>query len=293
MCGRGFARRGPGAPLRCPRCRGRAAAGSAKMLRARCGECGRTFRTRSRSVRYCSEPCRKAGYGRGRHRDRPPRRPGTTVRTSAARAGARSRRRAAPANAARTRAGQGGTGASTRLPIRPRPSARPSAARAAGRSGPARGPGSARRTARPPAGPRARGPPAARSGAGTLPTRKRMPSRRRAAAPSRRRQAAAARDRFALCMECGREFSPPRQGTMYCSPPCRKASRLRINADSCGRRRRRLGTRTARCGSCSAEFAPGHGEGRLRRYCSLACRAKAKLVSDRESKRRKRLGAAA
>ena len=65
LCGRGFERRGPGGTRRyCEECRGRAAEQAAMVLRVHCKECGGEFSTHKRSVRYCSDECRKRGCKR-------------------------------------------------------------------------------------------------------------------------------------------------------------------------------------------------------------------------------------
>ena len=46
----------------CDPCRAEAAAEASRTHSARCKECGRTFQTPRRTVRYCSAPCRKRGY---------------------------------------------------------------------------------------------------------------------------------------------------------------------------------------------------------------------------------------
>ena len=103
-----------------------------------------------------------------------------------------------------------------------------------------------------------------------------------------RRRAEAARSSVGQCRECGGEFSPAGRGVRYCSDECRRATRA---SRAVAYYRRRMAGREApksRCLVCSAEFAPGLGEGGLRRYCSPACRAEARRASDRESKRRAR-----
>lgn len=68
LCGRDFEPRKYG-PLRyCPSCRDRAAREAARVLRVRCGECGRGVSTTNRSVRYCSDRCRKEAAARRRRR---------------------------------------------------------------------------------------------------------------------------------------------------------------------------------------------------------------------------------
>ena len=65
LCGRGFEVRGRGnLPAYCKRCTARADREIAKMPRADCRECGKTFPTRTRSVRYCSDECRTAAVRR-------------------------------------------------------------------------------------------------------------------------------------------------------------------------------------------------------------------------------------
>ena len=62
QCGRDFAPYRPGVQLYCNTCRNKAAKEATREHRRRCKECGKAFRTRSRAVRYCSDPCRKKGY---------------------------------------------------------------------------------------------------------------------------------------------------------------------------------------------------------------------------------------
>ena len=66
LCGRAFDLRMSGMVRYCGLCRDRADKEAARVLRVRCGECGRAFSTGNRSVRYCSDPCRKNAISRGR-----------------------------------------------------------------------------------------------------------------------------------------------------------------------------------------------------------------------------------
>ena len=118
----------------------------------------------------------------------------------------------------------------------------------------------------------------------------------RRSASRRRRRAEAARSRIEQCRECGTKFTPANPNHRYCSDACRVASRARRYAASYRRRRmtiKRGPPRTKKCPVCSAEFAPGLVEGRLRNYCSRACRADARRAAGREYARRKRRPASA
>ena len=77
LCGRGLEASLPDMRRYCDPCRERAAKeASARTHRVQCKECGGTFQTPRRTVRYCSAACRKKGYkarrgqaGSGRARD--------------------------------------------------------------------------------------------------------------------------------------------------------------------------------------------------------------------------------
>ena len=101
-----------------------------------------------------------------------------------------------------------------------------------------------------------------------------------------RHRAAAAkeRERRVQCGVCGAEFSTSHWKSAYCSAACRK------RAGSARDRRRRIlagSPATAKCRSCSAEFEPGHGGGRMKMYCSRACQADGVRAGNREYVRRR------
>ena len=84
LCGRNFAPYAATRQVYCKRCRARAEREANKVLRVRCKECGKTFSTTSRAVRYCSEECRRAVRARQRNaprRRRPARDETTKCRT--------------------------------------------------------------------------------------------------------------------------------------------------------------------------------------------------------------------
>ena len=67
LCGRGIEPHGRGnRPAYCKRCIAKADREIARMPRVDCRKCGKTFSTRTRTVRYCSDPCRSAAARRAR-----------------------------------------------------------------------------------------------------------------------------------------------------------------------------------------------------------------------------------
>ena len=255
LCGRRFRTR-YGRPLHyCARCAARVDRKVARTHRAGCRECGRAFETPSLAVRYCSDPCRKKARARGRT---------ASASASAAAAPRRARKRAAKCLVC------------------------------GGAFPPDKGKGRPMSYCSPPC--RAEG------------TRARMreymrrylsdPDRRalhaaRLRASSARRSAVGAADhvRSVRCALCGTGFSTAVPHARYCSDPCRKEAAARYNIAYKRRRRERGGaarSAAAKCRACSKEFAPRHGSGMPRLYCSLACRDEARRASDREAKRRER-----
>ena len=66
LCGRSFVPRGCASRVYCRRCMDKAERELARVLRVKCKECGKTFSTTDRIVRYCSEECSAEGMRRGR-----------------------------------------------------------------------------------------------------------------------------------------------------------------------------------------------------------------------------------
>ena len=241
--------------------RGYAARGNRSRLRlpphawtAECRECGRAFRTPNRAIRYCSEPCRGKGYARHGRAPPPP----------LSRQGPRPSRAPAPASVECKCRECGRPFMTDRGPGKPRvycsAACRADGLRARAREG-------MRRYL---SDPRKRALQAARVGA--------IQARRRA-------EAARKRERRVQCGSCGAEFATTIRNALYCSAPCRKkAAVLR------GRAHRRSPAElpaTAKCRVCSAEFEPGHGNGRLRLYCSRACQADGVRAANSEYVRRR------
>ena len=288
MCGRSFERRGKGTPLHCQRCRSRAAAESVRVLRVRCAECGREFRTRNRTVRYCSDPCRDRGYRRrGSHPTRPSVHDGTVECQECGRTFK------APSSAYRycsdTCRKNGYYRRDYAVPRPPAPLKRVECSACGKEFRTTMGPGHRRSYCS-----------AECSAKGSLANARRG-NRKYAADPEKhaikmarknawaaRRRAEAAKNSVGQCRECGEEFSPAGRGIRYCSDECRRTACARRSLAYYHRRMAGREAPRAKCSVCSAEFAPGKGEGGLRRYCSLACRAEAKRASDRESQRRRR-----
>ena len=253
-----------------------------------CRECGRAFRTRSRRVRYCSEPCRKKGYGR--HYNRSPwlaahdgtvecRECGRTFKapsrtyhycSDGCRKNGHYRRDYSvprpPAPLKRAECRACGRAFKTTMGPGHRRSYCSAACQAEGRRMDSRG---------------------SRRRYNADPEKHAIQLARSHVSRSRRR-AEAAKRRVEQCRACGRDYTPAHPNSKYCSDECRKATHARRQAASYRRRMERRGPRKARCLACSAEFAPGRGEGGLRNYCSFACRSDARRASDRESKRLKR-----
>ena len=253
-----------------------------------CRECGRAFRTRSRRVRYCSEPCRKKGYGRSYHHSP----------WLAAHDGTSECRECGRTFKALSRAyhycsdecrKNGHYRRDYSVPKPPAPPKR-TKCRACGRAfRTTMGPGHRR----------------SYCSAACQAEGRRMHSRRsrrryhadpekhaihlaRSHASRSLRRAEAAKRRIEQCRACGRDYTPDHPNSKYCSDECRKASRARRSAAYYRRRRERRGPRKARCLACSAEFAPGLVEGGLRHYCSFACRSDARRAWGREYARQKR-----
>ena len=263
LCGRPFRPRRGGGPLNyCARCGRKADREAVRVHRVRCKECGGTFHTPNRSVKYCSAPCRKKGYARRR---RPARAP------SAAAPGASA---AAPPSRAKERTVKcricGKAFLTDMRPGKPQVYCSP----------PCRAEGSRVRMReymrRYLADPKRRAVHAARL---------RASSARRTARDARNRT------RSIECAQCGGEFSTSNRSIRYCSDPCRKKARAIANAAYKRRRSGRDGSTpaTARCRVCSKEFEAGRGgRGGLRIYCSHDCQVEGRRTYFREHKRKLR-----
>ena len=253
LCGRRFRPRAGGPVSYCARCEKRADREAAsRARRVRCAACGKAFQTLSRSVKYCSDPCRKSGYRRSIGRPSPSR-PSRSVPS-------RSSRTPPPSSPS---AGGGGRTAKCRVCGGALPAG-------AGRGRP-------RSFCSPPCrteGTRARLREYMRQYLAD--PEKRAVHAARMRASSARRSAAAGRDRprRVRCAHCGGEFSAPTLAVRYCSDPCRKGGGARAAA---AYRQRRLNPdsieTSRRCRVCSAEFELGRGGARRSLYCSQACRA--------------------
>ena len=66
LCGRSFVPYGRASRVYCKRCEAKVERELSRVLRVKCKECGRTFSTKDRIVRYCSDECSAAGVRRGR-----------------------------------------------------------------------------------------------------------------------------------------------------------------------------------------------------------------------------------
>ena len=223
-CGRDFERfyRG-GRHVFCKICTAKADREIARKPRVDCRECGKAFSTRTRAVRYCSDPCRSAAARRaGIERDR--------------------RRRADPEKHALQLARNAARRARKRGARQPPPRAGRDAA----------SPGRSARAAEPY--------PCALCGQSFVPPggRGRPPLHCKRCRAKADRKIGMKMD--ARCRECGKAFTTQNRIVKYCSRECKAAGRRRIARESARRRREDPEVRARSGARCRAWAAARRGD---------------------------------
>ena len=200
LCGGDIEPHGRGnRPAYCKRCIAKADREIARMPRVDCRECGKTFSTRTRTVHYCSDPCRSAAARRARI-ERQRRYNGDPEKLALTRA---RERLAAAARRARARGDKQPPRANRDVQsLKPNPkSAEPYACALCGRD--------------------------------FVPYGGRRPAYCKRCAAKADKEIG--RERTLNCKECGTKFTTPKRSARYCSTKCSAAGRMHSSNESARR----------------------------------------------------------